>query len=199
MYPYITLKQVFFKGTAASLMIALGVAVLLKQPVIGAFLFALGLLTICEKGFLLFTGKCGYVPWISNYTSHRIFEILIVNVLMGWIIGYLISFTNPDFAIAATEKIANWNPNYMISFMQAFFCGAIMFIAVDLYSLPREEKLGILFGVPIFIFCGFQHCIANSILLGMAVTFNPMIFAHIIGNWIGAIATAGIFFKSSGY
>ena len=38
MVPYVTLKEVFWKGIAASLMIALGVAVLLKQPIIGAFL-----------------------------------------------------------------------------------------------------------------------------------------------------------------
>lgn len=198
MYPIITLKEVIFKGTAASFMITLGVAVLLNQPIIGTFLFALGLLAICEKGFLLFTGKCGFAPWMPNYSSYRIFEILIVNVLMGWLFGYCISIASPELAEIAANKIATWSPNYLTSFIQAFFCGAIMHLAVDLHS-SRDEKLGILFGVPIFIFCGFQHCIANSILLGIAATFNPMIFIHILGNWIGGIFIVGLIFKSSGY
>ena len=198
MVPYIRLREVFWNGIAASLMISLGVAVLLKQPIIGAFLFALGLLVICEKEFFLFTGKCGYVPWAPTYTCHRIFEILIINVLAGMLIGLFIGATSPDFVALATDKIANWETDKFISFIQACFCGAIMFIAVDMYD-KKEEKLGILFGVPIFIFCGFQHCIANSILLGIAQTFNPMIFIHILGNWVGAIAVAIIFRKSSGY
>lgn len=198
MVPYVTLKEVFWKGTAASLMIALGVAVLLKQPIIGAFLFALGLLVICERNFFLFTGKCGYVPWAPKYTCHRIFEILIINVWAGMLIGFFIGATNPEFMTLAADKIANWETDKFISFLQAGFCGAIMFIAVDMYD-KVGEKLGILFGVPIFIFCGFQHCIANSILLGMAQTFDPMIFIHILGNWIGAFFAAIIFRKSSGY
>lgn len=197
MVSYIRLREVFWNGTAASLMISLGVAVLLAQPIIGAFLFALGLLVICERGFFLFTGKCGYVPWAPTYTCHRIFEILIINVLTGMLIGLFIGATNPDFVTLATEKIANWETDSFISFIQACFCGAIMFIAVDMYD-KKEEKLGILFGVPIFIFCGFQHCIANSILLGIAQTFDPMIFFHILGNWVGAICVAVIFRKSSG-
>lgn len=198
MVPYIILREVFWKGTAASLMISLGVAVLLKQPIIGAFLFALGLLVICERNFFLFTGKCGYVPWAPKYTCHRIFEILIINVWAGMLIGFFIGATNPEFMTLAADKIANWETDKFISFLQAGFCGAIMFIAVDMYD-KVGEKLGILFGVPIFIFCGFQHCIANSILLGMAQTFDPMIFIHILGNWVGAICTAIIFRKSSGY
>lgn len=198
MVPYIRLKDVLWKGTAASLMISLGVAVLLKQPIIGAILFALGLLTICERKFYLFTGKCGYMPWIYPYTSHRIFEILIVNLFMGYAIGYLMGVADSEFITLAADKIANWEINKVIALIQACFCGAVMFIAVDMYS-EAEEKLGILFGVPIFIFCGFQHCIANSILLGMAQTFNPMIFVHIVGNWMGAVCTAVIFRKSSGY
>ncbi len=198
MVPYVTLKEVFWKGTAASLMIALGVAVLLKQPIIGAFLFALGLLVICERNFFLFTGKCGYVPWAPKYTCHRIFEILIINVWAGILIGFFIGATNSEFMTLAADKIANWETDKFISFLQAGFCGAIMFIAVDMYD-KVGEKLGILFGVPIFIFCGFQHCIANSILLGMAQTFDPMIFIHILGNWIGAFFAAIIFRKSSGY
>lgn len=198
MVPYIKLKDVLWKGTAASLMISLGVAVLLKQPIIGAVLFALGLLTICERKFYLFTGKCGYVPWIFPYTSHRILEILIVNLFMGYVIGCLMGIADPEFTTLAANKIANWETNNTIALIQACFCGSIMFIAVDMYS-EAEEKLGILFGVPIFIFCGFQHCIANSILLGMAQTFNSMVLVHSVGNWVGAICTAAIFRKSSGY
>ena len=200
MVPYISYKDVLLKGTAASFMIALGVAVLLTQPIIGAFLFALGLFVICEREFFLFTGKCGYTLR-SYFFKSKIIPILIVNVISGWLIGYVIGICNPGFTIAAIDKITTWSPDYLINFLQAAFCGAIMFLAVDTYTITRRrDKIGIFFGVPIFIFCGFQHCIANSIILGIAGTFEIMLFIHILGNWIGSIIIGELFMRAtSGY
>ena len=60
-----------------------------------------------------------------------------------------------------------------------------MFIAVETYK--KGSNLGIFFGVPLFIICGFQHCIANAVIMGAGMTFSPAIIVAIIGNWLGAI------------
>ena len=67
-----------------------------------------------------------------------------------------------------------------------------MFLAVDIkkkYNTP----LGIIYGIPLFIFCGLQHSIANIIACGMAQSLNPIHLLYVLlaalGNWIGSIAT----------
>ena len=60
-----------------------------------------------------------------------------------------------------------------------------MYLAVAIYR--KGSKLGILMGVPLFILCGFQHCIANIITLGIARTFSWTIILCILGNFIGAL------------
>ena len=46
-----------------------------------------------------------------------------------------------------------------------------MYICVNEYK-ENNSIIGILYGVPLFIFCGFQHSIANIIILGVARTFS---------------------------
>ena len=60
-----------------------------------------------------------------------------------------------------------------------------MYIAVYMYR--KNTPLGIIFGIPLFIFCGFQHCIANVITLGVAKTFDLSLLICILGNFIGSL------------
>ena len=60
-----------------------------------------------------------------------------------------------------------------------------MYIAVYMYK--KGTPLGIIFGIPLFIFCGFQHCIANIITLGVARTFDLSLLICIIGNFLGSL------------
>ena len=60
-----------------------------------------------------------------------------------------------------------------------------MYIAVLMYR--KGTPLGIIFGIPLFIFCGFQHCIANIITMGAARAFHISIIICIIGNFVGSL------------
>ncbi len=60
-----------------------------------------------------------------------------------------------------------------------------MYIAVYMYR--KGTPLGIIFGIPLFIFCGFQHCIANIITMGVARTWPTSIAICILGNFIGSL------------
>ena len=64
-----------------------------------------------------------------------------------------------------------------------------MFIAVKMYK--EGTALGILFGIPLFIFSGFQHCIANVITLGVSeglslATVGLVLFCA-AGNFLGSV------------
>ena len=59
------MKRVILSSILAGIMVAIGTIVYLNsQSLLGAFLFAIGLLTILYCKLYLFTGK---VPYITNY------------------------------------------------------------------------------------------------------------------------------------
>ena len=77
------------KSIAAALLIGLGNYALLKlgSP-IGPVIFAFGLLGVCYMGANLFTGKCGFL-FSDKIPYMDLFIILIVNMVAGYLFGYL--------------------------------------------------------------------------------------------------------------
>ncbi|MBO7718094.1 formate/nitrite transporter family protein [Candidatus Saccharibacteria bacterium] len=171
-------------SAGASLLIGLGNYVLLKigEP-IGPFLFAFGLLGVCVMGLNLFTGKCGYLIQ-DKIKIIDLLLILIANLIFGYAIGVIFSLLDETIVANATAKVATWDYSWTF-FLKAAACGAIMYLAVELYR--RGTVLGILAGVPLFIFCGFQHSIANIITLGVATSFSWTIILAILGNFVGSM------------
>lgn len=172
----------FKKSVFASLCIALGVAVQLNigNP-LGALLFSFGLLVICKEDANLFTGKVGFL-WRNRFLD--LFPILGINLLFGWIFGNILGIANSNLVVEANSRISSWEFSKEF-FLQSFFCGVIMYLAVKLYK--GKNLYGIFIGVPLFILCGFQHCIANIIILGIGKTFSATIFLCILGNTLGSI------------
>lgn len=178
------MKELIKKSAAAALMIALGDYVLLKIGVpLGAFLFAFGLLGVCALGANLFTGKAGAMKK-NGFKIQDMLIILGVNLIAGYLIGYLMSYCDDGIKTAALDKVASWEFS-LAFFIKGLFCGAIMFITVQSF---KKTPLSVFAGVPLFILCGFQHCIANIITLGIANTWHWSIILAIAGNWLGAIA-----------
>ena len=172
------------KSFAAAILIGLGDYALLKlgNP-IGPIIFAFGLLGVCYMGLKLFTGKCGFLIE-DRIKIIDLFTILIGNLLAGYLIGLIFSFADSEMINNALFKITTWDISISF-FIKSVLCGIIMYIAVLMYR--KKTPLGIIFGIPLFIFCGFQHCIANIITLGIARTFDLSIFICIIGNFIGSL------------
>ena len=172
------------KSIAAALLISLGDYALLKlgNP-IGPIIFALGLLGVCYMGLNLFTGKCGFLFQDKiKYTDLLI--ILIVNLLAGYLFGLAFSITDKEVMTNAITKVSTWEISISF-FIKSVLCGIIMYIAVLMYK--KGTPLGIIYGIPLFIFCGFQHCIANIITMGAARTFDISILICILGNFIGSL------------
>ncbi|MBR5389079.1 formate/nitrite transporter family protein [Candidatus Saccharibacteria bacterium] len=177
------------KSAAASLLIGLGNFALLKlgNP-IGPIIFAFGLLGVCYLGLNLFTGKCGFL-FEDKLKVRDLAIILGVNLIFGYLVGLLFRVADPTIIEAATSKTAGWEFSIAF-FVKSLLCGVIMYLAVKMYK--KGTPLGIIFGIPLFIFCGFQHCIANVITLGVAASFSWSLSLAIAGNFIGSLITSFI-------
>ena len=142
-------------------------------------------LGVCVLGANLFTGKCGFLVEDKIKPLHLAL-VLLINLIAGYIFGLIFSLCDASIMAAASEKVASWDMSWSF-FVRSILCGVIMYLAVAIYR--KGSKLGILLGVPLFIFCGFQHCIANVITLGVAQTFSWTLLVCILGNFVGSIAT----------
>ncbi len=178
------MRELINKSIGAAILISLGNYALLKlgNP-IGPVIFALGLLGVCYMGQNLFTGKCGFL--IEDKIKFRdLMIILLVNLVAGYLCGLVYSFADKEIVTNAVSKVATWDVSVSF-FIRSVLCGVIMYIAVFLYR--KGTSLGIIYGIPLFIFCGFQHCIANIITLGVARTFHWSIILAILGNFAGSL------------
>ena len=177
-------KELINKSVGASILISLGVYSLLKMgSPIGPVLFTLGLLGVCYMGLNLFTGKCGFLI-ADKIKLLDLTLILVINLISGYLIGLMYSITDPEIYKNAVAKVATWDFS-LAFFIKSIMCGVIMYIAVLMYK--KGTPLGIIFGVPLFIFCGFQHCIANIITLGVSRGFDSSIIICILGNFVGSL------------
>ena len=146
--------EIIRKGIGAAILIALGDFALLKlgNP-IGPIIFAFGLLGVCYMGQNLFTGKCGFLFQDKIKVSH-LFIILAANLVAGYLIGACFSLIDEGVKSAAIAKVSTWTFDLPM-LIKSIMCGVIMYIAVLLYK--KGTPLGIIFGIPLFIFCGFQE------------------------------------------
>lgn len=177
-------EELIRKSIGAALLISLGNYALLKLGTpIGPVIFAFGLLGVCFMGQNLFTGKCGFLIQ-DKIKFSDLMIILFTNLIAGYLFGLMYSLCDNEIVVTAVEKVASWDLS-LAFFIKSILCGIIMYLAVLMYK--KGTTLGIIYGVPLFIFCGFQHCIANIVTLGVARTMDASIILCIIGNFIGSL------------
>lgn len=189
------------KGLYAGIMIGIGgtVYLSLSDPVIGSFLFSIGLLMICMYGMNLYTGKVGYV--LINKLDYllELLVSLIGNFLGTFLVGKLILQTR-FFGISdkaykiSSLKIHDTIPSILIL---SIFCGMLMYIAVNNYKKSTNEigkYVGIFMCVMVFILCGFEHCVANMYYFTVAEIWSMKTILYllvmVLGNSIGSIIIA---------
>ncbi|MBQ6876803.1 MAG: formate/nitrite transporter family protein [Oscillospiraceae bacterium] len=182
-------------GIKAGIMIAIGGSVFLacENRYIGAILFSVALLSICLKGYSLFTGKVGYLP--ENHSREAVKILLcglLGNIVSTILLGYAVSFANPALGEAAKVICeAKLSQEALQTFIRAFFCGVLMYMAVSTYR-EKNTLAGIFFCVPVFILSGFEHSIANMFYFGASgiINFDSVIYLAIVvaGNSVGGMA-----------
>ena len=167
---FLTLRGAFASGV----FIGLAGTVFLSVPdkFAGAFLFGFGLLTIVCCGFKLYTGAVGYLVLQGAKTPSylkTLFFIWLGNFIGTFLVGTLIRFSRVGAPVAERAqalcriKCADSLTSLLIL---SFFCGILMFLAVDTFrrkdEVPPVIRMVMVFlCVMVFILSGFEHCIAN--------------------------------------
>ena len=178
------MQDIIKKSAAAALLIGLGDFALLKlgEP-LGPIIFAFGLLGVCYLGLNLFTGKCGFL-FEDKLKLRDLLIILAANLVFGYLIGLIFHVADPSIVPPAMDKVIGWEFTFDF-FIRSLLCGVIMYLAVKMFK--KGTPVGIIFGIPLFIFCGFQHCIANVITMGVAMEFSWTLILAVLGNFLGSI------------
>lgn len=165
---YLTTKafrSAIIAGTAVGIA---GWGYLAYPNIIGAVLFSFGLLTVVGYKLPLYTGTAGFIPLRNGQGRSCWFSAIVqlLFVLLGNITGCLLvsllSRLSPiDLGSAAQHILeARLAIGPIRAGMLAIGCGFIMTTVV---AFAREGKpLALLFGVPLFINCGFPHCLADA-------------------------------------
>lgn len=161
--------KVYIKAFLAGVCIALGATVYLSvsNKYLGAFLFSLGLFTICTMDFNLFTGKVCYA--LKNDIEYKLNLINVWNgnFLGTFVIGIIVynSRIFPGIKESVESIIdTKMNDSLISLFLLGIICNIFIYIAVESYkNNPHElgKYLGLIFGVMGFILCGSEHCVAD--------------------------------------
>lgn len=181
-------------GLCAGLIISIGGTVFLscENRYVGAVLFCVALLCICFRGYSLFTGKVGFLPEKHGKEEYSVVFLGLFGNTVGTVLGGLaIRMALPDLGdkanLLCTAKLTQTVPQTLL---RAFFCGILMYLAVSIY---RDQKriTGILFCIPTFILCGFEHSIADMFYFAASgiLSFRAFLFLLLVicGNAAGAI------------
>lgn len=185
--------SVLIKGILAGIAISIGgtVFLALDNKVVGSLLFTVGLFTVCTHGFNLYTGKVCYV--FDNDKKYGLETILIwIGNLFGCVIvTTLLHLTRASSAMMEKASLmcdVKLNDSLLSIFILGIFCNILIYIAVDGFkNNPHEfgKYLALIFGVMVFILCGFEHCVANMYYISMARAWSKEAFIFILINTLG--------------
>ena len=165
------------------------------NPIIGIFLFIFGLSAVVSYRAKLFTGTAGYF-YIYTLDLPKLFFVILPFNIIGCLLVYLFTqYTTVDI-IPTIESIINKRQElqWYGCMTMGIGCGILMTTAVEFARRGNEigNWIPLLFAVPLFIHCGFPHCIADAFYY-IAYIFNFDINWNIIllyictvfGNFIG--------------
>lgn len=178
--------NIFVRSILAGICIALGGAIFVKLGgVIGAIMFAFGLLSVVHFKLPLYTGTAGFIELNKIKEYEKMILILFGNIL-GCILFSLM--LDPSQYNADTIIQSRLNTDYGQCLMNAMGCGLIMTLIVQ--GGRDNNWLLILFGIPLFILLGFYHSIADAFYMNISSEelknlFFGRYWIIVLGNFIG--------------
>jgi formate/nitrite transporter FocA (FNT family) len=187
--------NIFRSSVFAGILIAIAGYGFLAGQAVGMFLFILGLAAVVSYKLKLFTGTVGFIQWEK---IHHLVIILLGNIL-GCFLVSLIAKVDTVLGIqtaAQTVLQSRLQLGWLACGIKAIGCGVLMSAAVDFSR--RGVDFGywvpLLFAVPLFIHCGFPHCVADafyfltcpkSVLMDSGWDLLSVYGSIVVGNSIG--------------
>ena len=177
-------------GVAGFGYLASGVQNEVYGTLVGAVLFSFGLLTVLGYKLALYTGTAGFIK--KNEVGNLLL-ILLSNIFGCFILALLTRLSPMDLQTPAQAILqGRLNTGALRCGLLAIGCGFIMTTTVAFAR--KGNVLPLLFGVPLFIVCGFPHCMADAFMyLTSPLDFLaanvwkilPMYICIVVGNFIG--------------
>lgn len=172
----VSLRNILIKSIIAGIIVGIACSAFLSvsNRYFGGILFSFALFSIIQFGFALFTGKVGYIPEKKPSYILEVLAALFGNLLGTGVSALLLSFTGTWNRISknASEIMSlKLSDSASGSFILAVFCGILMYLAIENAAVCRSKgyDTSLIFGtvlpVVLFIFCGFNHSIADSFYL----------------------------------
>lgn len=177
-------------GVAGFGYLASGVQSEVYGTVVGAILFSFGLLTVLGYKMALYTGTAGFIK--KNEVGNLLI-ILLCNILGCLVLALLSRLSIMDLQAPAQKVLQlRMNTGAWRCGLLAIGCGFIMTTTV---AFARKGNIApLLLGVPLFIVCGFPHCVADAFIF-LAVPFDflaanvwqvlPLYICIVLGNFVG--------------
>lgn len=178
----------FVKSILAGLAVSLGGYVFLscENKYVGSVLFSVGLLTVVYLGLNLYTGRIGYI--FSQNCEERIDTLF---SLPGNVLGCLCAgLLKPPVGQVESLVASKLTKPLSGVFIDGILCGILIFICVDIFK-RKQNPIAILFCVPAFILCGFEHSVADAFYIANARAFSleSLWFLLVVaaGNAVGGV------------
>ena len=181
------LRSAFLAGFCIGLA---GFGYLAEKGIIGAVVFAFGLLAVVAYKLKLYTGTAGF---FRRGELGQLVVILIGNIIGCLAVGLMARCSPMPIQETAQGVLEGRLANGpLLGGVLAIGCGFIMTTVVTFAR--KGNNLPLLFGIPLFINCGFPHCIADAFYY-LCVPFD-FLYANmsavlvfyvsiVIGNFIG--------------
>lgn len=185
----------------AGMAISIGATIYLvlagTSKIVGASLFAVGIMMVMEFKFLLFTG---YVPTQRETQTCKDYFINSGIVFLGNTVGALITalllrltrLTDAILPVCESVCATKLNDNLLSVFILAIFCGIIIaaIVKADNY---KKQVLYVVMMIAVFILASFEHVVANAFYLSFTFdifTLDGILFmlVNMLGNFVGGYA-----------
>jgi formate/nitrite transporter FocA (FNT family) len=173
---------------------------LATMNIIGAVLFSFGLLAVVNYKLALYTGTAGFIKFYNDKGQLSVAPSLghLLLILLGNVVGCLLIAllarlsplelgTTAQGILEGRLAVGYWQSGIL-----AIACG---FIMTTIVTFARKGiLLPMLFGIPLFIICGFPHSVADSFYYGtisldyLQAYWSEILLLHpclVLGNFIG--------------
>lgn len=194
-------KSILAKAIMSGVMIGMGgiVYLIMENKHIGALMFSFGLFTIIQRGFSLYTGKVGYIPENKPIYIREVLITFLGNVIGTGLAALLVRLTRIGQTVHEHAELCmatKLDDGFVSRLILGFFCGILMYLAVDNSKRCKKEKtdasyiFGTAIPVMLFIFCGFNHSAADCFYMfaaNVSVKGIVYILTVALGNACGGM------------
>ena len=199
----------FLLAVLAGLSISIGCVAFLASgnKIVGALFFVIGLFMVCNFNFNLFTGKVCYTLDNKPIYLGKLAIIWVGNFAGAALAALAVGATRLENLMATAQTIVEtkMNDSLLSLFLLGIMCNILIYLAVHGYKTfdnPLAKTLALVFGVSVFVLCGFEHCVADMFYFAFAGAWNWSMVGRLcmitLGNIVGGLLLPCCF-KLTGY